>query len=299
MNFKLMALNIKQFCPGLSIPVIKQRINVRYKQLIEQEDWVFLNDSEVVTLPERVNNTSSESCDATFGSTTITGTGTSWTSILGGKLFRVGGDSQFYRISAYVSGMELTLDKAYAQDSTTSQDFEYWDEYYSPTSSDIGKIGGISYDLPLRAKSLGYIQRLDPERTSTGSPVYYSVYKRASEGGVTSFDIWPVPDDNYGVMVFYKKSVDMLSANSDEPLFNSALLESASLWDCYRLSFALTQNPAFMGLARDAMLEYQGVLRSTIIQDLESSSLPTKVRDVNSYDGVLYSNDYILNHGVG
>jgi hypothetical protein len=299
MNFKLMSLNIKQFCPGLSVPVIKQRINVRYKQILEQEDWVFLNDSEVVTLAALVGNSSTESCTVTFGSTTVTGSGTAWASGMVGKMFRVGDDAQFYRVGAYVSGTEITLEKSYAQDSASGEDFEYWDEAYSPSGSDISKITGITYQSKLVEKSRDYLQRLDPERTSTGSPVYYSVVDRASQGGVTSFDIWPVPDENYGVRVSYKKTVEMLSAGTDEPVFDSALLESASLWDCYRLSFGLTQNPAFMGLARDAMVEYQRVLRETIIQDLESSSLPGKVLDVSGYDSVLYSNEFILDRGVG
>jgi hypothetical protein len=299
MNLKLIALNIKQFCPGLSIPVIKQRINVRYRQILEQEDWLFLNDSEVVTLPERVENTSTESCGATFGSTTVSGTGTSWTSAIEGKFFRVNDDAQFYRVSSVTNTTTLILEKTYAQDTVTGKDFEYWNEKYSPTSSEIARISSVAYQTELVEKSQDYFQRLDPERSSTGSPVYYSVVNRASESGVTSFDIWPVPDDNYGVRVYYKKTVDLLTSNSSEPVFDSALLEAAALWDCYRLSFGTTQNPAFMGLARDAMLEYQRMLRDTIIQDLNSTSLPGGVRDVvNRYGSEFYNNVYALDHDV-
>ena len=298
MNLKLMALNIKQFCPGLSIPVIKQRINIRYKQILEQEDWVFLNDSEVVTLPERTNNETTESCDATFGSTAVSGTLTSWASTMAGKLFRVGSDAQFYRIASVTSTTALVLEKAYAQETTTDADFEYWNESYSPTSSEISKISAVVYQSELREKPQDFFSRLDPERTSTGSPVYYSIVDRASEGGVSSFDIWPVPDDNYGVRVYFKKTVDELTTGASEPVFSSALLEAAALWDCYRLSFGLTQNPAYMGLARDAMTEYQKMLRDTIIQDLSNTSLPTKVRDSGDY-GYGFGNDVFgLAHDV-
>jgi len=299
MNLKLIALNIKQFCPGLSIPVIKQRINVRYKQILEQEDWLFLNDSEMVTLPERTSNASTESCDVTFGSATVSGTGTSWTSDLVGKLFRVGDDAQFYRVSAVGSTTSLTLERAYAQDTSTGEDFEYWNEKYTPASSDVSKITSVVYQTELVEKPQDYFQRLDPERTSEGSPVYWSVVDKASEGGLSTFDIWPVPDDNYGVRVYYKKVVDELSSNSDEPIFNSALLESAALWDCYRLSFGLTQNPAYMGLARDAQVEYQRMLRDTIIQDLNNTSLPSKVRDYSDQSSVQFNNVFTLNRDVG
>jgi len=298
MNLKLMALNIKQFCPGLSIPVIKQRINVRYKQILEQEDWVFLNDSEVVTLPERVSNESTESCNTTYGSTNVVGVGTSWTSTMAGKLFRAGNDAQFYRIASVSHANLLLLEKAYAQDTASGEDFEYWNELYSPTSSTISKISSVVYKSELREKPQDFFSRLDPERSSTGSPVYYSVVDRASEGGVTSFDIWPVPDDYYGVRVYFKKTVDALTTGSSEPVFNSALLEAAALWDCYRLSFGLTQNPAYMGLARDAMTEYQRMLRETIIQDLSNTSLPTKVRDAGDYGSGFNNDVYGLDHDL-
>ena len=299
MNFKLIALNIKQFCPGLSIPVIKQRVNIRYMQIVEREDWVFLNDSEVVTLAERSSNSSTESCTATFGSSTVTGVGTSWTAAMVGKMIRVNDDAQFYRIGAYVSGTEITLEQYYAQDTVTGKDFEYWDETYAPVSNEIGKITGVVYQSRLQEKSRDYIQRLDPERSSTGSPVYYTIVDRAHEGGTTEFDIWPVPDDNYGVRVYYKKTVDELSANSDEPLVSSTLVEAGALWDCYRLSFGLTQNPAFMGLARDAMVEFNNLLRHNIIEDLESSSMPRQVRDVSGQGQEYYNNVFMLDHGIG
>ncbi|MCP4570273.1 MAG: hypothetical protein GY841_22055 [FCB group bacterium] len=298
MNLKLMALNIKEFCPGLSIPLIKQRINVRYKQILEKEDWVFLNDSEVVTLPERVSNSSTESCIATFGSTTITGTGTSWSSSIEGKLFRIGGDAQFYRVSSVTSNTELELEVGYAQDTVSGEDFEYWNEYYSPSSSEITKIKSVVYQSELVEKPNDYIQRLDPERTSTGSPVYYSVVSKVRQGGVGRIDIWPVPDDNYGVRVYYKKTVSGLSSNSDEPVFDAALLESGALWDCFRLSFGLTQNPAFIGLARDARLEYSGLLRETIIEDLRNSSLPDRVRYADDNTLGYYNDEYALDHGI-
>ena len=83
MNFRLIALNIQKFVPMLSIPVIKQRINVRYQQIIGAEDWSFLNDSTTVRLVEQISNTSTESCAVTQGSATVTGTATSWSGIDG------------------------------------------------------------------------------------------------------------------------------------------------------------------------------------------------------------------------
>jgi hypothetical protein len=65
---------------------------------------------------------------ATNASTTITGSGTTWTSGMVGQYFRVdsnglGDSSKWYRIAAYVSGTQLTLETAYEE--ATESALEY------------------------------------------------------------------------------------------------------------------------------------------------------------------------------
>jgi len=160
----------------------------------------------------------------------------------------------------------------------------------------VAEIASIVYQQELKEKSKGYFNKIDPERESTGSPLYWSVYSKSKATGTVTFEIWPVPDVDYVLTVFYKKTVSDLSADADEPVFRPEVLEAGVLWDCYRLCFGMTQNPAFIGLARDAMTEYQGLFRQMIIEDLNTASLPTKVKDASG--GHVWDNNFVTSHDV-
>jgi len=299
MDFRLMALNIRQFVPMLSIPVIKQRINVRYQQIIGSEDWAFLNDSTTVRLIAQTSDGTGESCEVTQGSATVTGTATSWSGIAG-YLFRVGNDPQPYVISSVDSTTQLTLETSYGNEDASGEEFSYWPQMYSPAVADVGEIQTIVYQTGLGQRPKVYLNQIDPERESTGKPVYWSLFSKSSALGIVSFEVWPVPDNDYVVSVYYKKIVSDLSADTDSPVFRSEVLEAGALWDCYRQAFGVTQNPAFIGMARDAQTEFQGLMRQMILEDLGTSSLPRRVRDhtleINS--GPFWSNDFIIDHDV-
>jgi hypothetical protein len=293
-----MTLNIRAFCPQLSIPVIKQRINARYQQIIGLEEWAFLNDSTTVRLYEVTDNTSSQSVAVTQDSTTVTGTSTTWDSedIDEGWFFRVGTGSQPYIVSSVDSDTQITLETAYAEDTDASADFTYWKGVYSPSVGNVSEIISIVHDHELPEKSQEYLNSIDPERSSEGSPTYWRTYSKSTALGIVSFEIWPIPDDDYTVTVYYKKTVDDLSDNTDTPIFRSDVLEAGALWDCYRMSFAITQNPAYIGMARDAAMDYQRLIRELIIEDLGTSSLPRRVRDVSG--GHTWDNNFWTKHDV-
>lgn len=223
MDFRLIVLNIKQFCPQLSVPVIKQRVNVRYQQILGYEDWEFLNSSTTLS--------------------TISGT-----------------------------------------------------VVYSPVVGNVAEIRSMTYETDMREVSQEYLNRIDPERETTGSPQYWYIDSKSSALGIVSFGIWPEPDDVYVITVNYKKAVSDMSADTDTPVFRTELLESGSLWDCYRLVYGITQNPAYIGMARDAQQEFQLLLRQMTIEDLSTASLPRKVRDARQDSW--FDDNFLLDHDV-
>ena len=296
MDFRLMVLNIKQFCPQLSVPVIKQRVNVRYQQVLGYEDWEFLKDSTTINVIGVTSNTSSQSCAVTNASATVTGTGTAWTSALVGYSFRVGTEAQPYEVSAVGGLTSLTLTTTYGGDTATGEDFSYWPKVYSPSVSDVGEITSVVYQTELREVSEAFLNQLDPERESTGSPMYWRVVSKASALGTVSIEIYPPACEDYVVTVNYKKTVSDLAADTDEPVFRSEVLEAGALWDCYRLVYGVTQNPAYIGMARDAQTEFQMLLRQMTIEDLSTASLPRRVR--NTGGGMWFGDDFNVSHDI-
>ena len=299
MNFRLIALNIREFCPVLSLPVIKQRINIRYKQILAAEKWEFMNDSTTVRLRAVHSLGSSvQTVAVNQAGVTVTGTGTTFTSdsITGWK-FRFGSESQPYIIRYVGSDTNLALETSYGGTTQTASAFEYFKNTYSPEVGDVGEIASIVYKTRLVEKSPSFLNSLDPERTSTGEPLYWSnLSKTTASDGIVTFEIWPLSDQDYVITVNYKKTTSDLSDDSDSPVFRAEVLEAGALWDCFRLAFAITQNPAYIGLARDAKTDFEILLRQMVIEDLSTSSLPQSVRDITEQP--LFDDNFRQSHDV-
>jgi len=296
MNLRLMALNIREFCPVLSLPVIKQRINVRYKQILNMTDWEFLKDSAVVRLYPVYSPASTVATVAiNQGGVTITGTGTTMDSAHVGYYFRFNSEAQPYIIRNVENATSFSVENAYAGTTQTVATYDLFKTIYSPVVGDVGRIMSVVYENSLPEKSLTYLNSIDPERTSTGQPeCWCNRTKSTSVDGIASIEIWPVPDSPYALTINYIKTVSDLSADTDAPLFRPEVLEAGALWDCYRLAFAVTQNPAYIGLARDAKTDFEGEIRRMTIEDLRTSSLPTSVRD--SSTGMGFNDNYQTSH---
>ena len=297
MNLRLMALNIKEFVPTLSVPVIKQRINIRYKQLLGAEDWEFLKDRTTVKLEGDYASTSTvDTVALTHDSTAVVGTGTTFTNFAVGDFIRFGSEAQPYEIGTITNATNIVLSTAYGGASAATGSYKVFRTYYTPSVNDVGEIVSIVYQSRLHEATENYLNTLDPQRSSTGSPTHYRIVNKTKGDGLVTFEVWPAPDSDYVVTVHYKKYVADLTTDTDEPIFRPELIEAGTLWDCFRLVFTITQNPAYIGLARDAKVDYDKLLRVAVIEDLGTTSMPRRVRDVTSSVG--FDDDFILSHDV-
>src|SRR3990172_4616784 len=78
---------------------------------------------------------------ATNGSKTITGSGTTFTAAMVGRKIRVEDENAYYRIAAFVSTTEVTLEAAYQGTRQSGADYSiYKDEYRLPADLDVYKV---------------------------------------------------------------------------------------------------------------------------------------------------------------
>lgn len=297
MDYIALARLIQQKVPEVSLPLIKSYINVRQRQILQKRDWEFLNKQTLIATAAAYED---GTISITSGATAVVGVGTVFTTAMVGRSLYVGTThAQGYIISAYTDGLNITLATGYAPVSDASgEDFSIKALRYTPAVDDIAILSRIVYDeRQLIEKPLDYFDRIDPDRSDTGEPVYYAVVGKSAQSGTVTFEIFPAPAGEYVLRVVYKRKAPDLSANSDESLIDAHLLEAAVLWDCYRIFGA--KNPAYIGLARDAKIDYAGALQDAIDEDLELTSLPDKVRDVSGGDSYMFSDEYSVNHDVG
>jgi hypothetical protein len=65
------------------------------------------------------------------GSRVVAGSGTSWTSTMSGRYFRVAGDDDFYKIISVASPTSLTIDKVFIGNSVSGVNYSIWQRFYS------------------------------------------------------------------------------------------------------------------------------------------------------------------------
>jgi len=112
--------------------------------------------------------------DATNGSKTVTGTGTTFTAGMVGRKIRIAGQDAHYRIAAFVGVTEVTLEAPYQNDSVTDETFSiYKDEYKLRANVDVYKIlRQIEDNVSLVSGEVSAFDIYNPSPTGEGTPHY-------------------------------------------------------------------------------------------------------------------------------
>src|SRR3990167_7598872 len=110
----------------------------------------------------------------TNGSKTITGTGTTWTSAMVGRKIRFNNENAYYRIAAFVSTTELTLEVIYQGTTDTDATYSiYKDEYKLPADCNTYKIlRQIENAVAMIGIEPSAFDMVEPSPESEGSPNY-------------------------------------------------------------------------------------------------------------------------------
>ncbi len=111
---------------------------------------------------------------ATNGSKTIAGSGTTFTSVMVGRKIRVNSENAYYRISAFVSITEVTLEAAYQGTTQSGASYSlYKDEYKLPADLDVYKVmRQIENGVALVGMDATAFDILAPAASSQGDPNY-------------------------------------------------------------------------------------------------------------------------------
>ena len=109
---------------------------------------------------------------ATNGSKTITGSGTTFTAAMAGRKIRMGSENAYYRISAFVSTTEVTLEVPYQGTTGSAKTFSiYKDEYRLPADLDVYKVlRQIENSVAMVGIEASAFDIYEPTPQSQGSP---------------------------------------------------------------------------------------------------------------------------------
>src|SRR3990167_8348483 len=117
--------------------LVKDAIQIGLYRATARDLPYLMTDSFITTIAPYTTNT----VTVANGSTTVTGATTTFTSAMVGRKIRIGAENAYYRISAFVSTTELTLEVAYQGSLTSGNTYSiYKDEYRLPANCDTYKV---------------------------------------------------------------------------------------------------------------------------------------------------------------
>jgi hypothetical protein len=266
--------------------VVKQALNDVLQEVCQAHNFSWLyGDSSFITIKPYDTGTVA----VTEGSTTVTGSGTVFTSAMVGRKFVC--ENATYRISAFMSPTEITLATNYAGDGGSSLEYKIYQDEYSlaPDVEDI--ISMRQENNPQRIEKAG-IETMDsyyPKRTSFGYPHIYSI-TGYDASDYMKVSLYPIPNQARNIYYRYKKRVTEMSSDSDTcviPLRYRYVLAKGAL-------YAVAKYLDMPDIGRDYEREYRSGIAQLISADRKLDERIVKGSGDDTESGNFIGSNYPL-----
>jgi hypothetical protein len=196
---------------------VKAYVNDNYKWLANKYDWKWLYEKDTIVTTARYNT---GTVTVTEGSATVTGSGTTFTSAMEGRKFKVTGFEEIYTIESVDSTTQLTLDNEYNGDDDDEASYDIFeDEYSLPSDCDhIVSLVQHRHPIKLNLISLRELRRKIPAPDLTDTdPTHYAYYEPDSSGN-QQIILWPPPYRQIVLNMDYKLLITEMVSDSSTPL---------------------------------------------------------------------------------
>jgi hypothetical protein len=231
------------FAPDLPPYIAKTLVQNTQRRIVDHHYWSELKQDAEFTIRTAYTTGTVE---WTKGSATITGTDTLWNTDNNIALYQeihLRNTGNYFTITAINSDTEIEVDRTITYESSDTESYTIGD-FYAELPQDlevIEEIRDLSNEWKLTGKYYNqeYLDRIDPNRTSTGTPtlwVYASDRVDTSGNQIPRIEVWPAPTSNTEYIYRYRKTASLSSATdialemvpADAYLYG-ALMEAA-LW---------------------------------------------------------------------
>lgn len=205
--------------------------------------WMFASDT-FETTAEYTTGTA----DVTNASTTVSGTGTTWTSGMVGRKIRFAGGPE-YTISAFSSTTEITLSEAYTGDTDTDLAYTIYQNLYSLASDcqKVVKLWDVTNGREIKAVSAGSLRSKEHVSYTVGDVTEWAPWGRDTNKYPRVY-LFPYPADPVVIeYVYLKKHTELtkpdddigLPDNLDDVIISGCLanvFRQAKDWEAFRIN---------------------------------------------------------------
>lgn len=217
------------YCPSLPIPLAQEFVNTAYSRVIAGNRWSRLRGTSGFLIPDEY---STGTITLTNGSTTVTGSGTTFTSAMVGRQLMPSQKAPYLDIAAYVGPTELTLATAWGGPTTSDVAYSIVGAYHAVPTDFLMflSIVDVENNWKLHTNFLPeQIDLWDAQRTSTGNP-WIIMPAPPTSAGARRMEIWPRPSTEKYLPFTYIKKPALLSSPGDLPIWpirGDVLIEGA------------------------------------------------------------------------
>lgn len=201
-----------------------------YRELFSTWDYSFGKvRGTIVTTAVKTSGTVS----VTASSSTLTGASTSFATGDVGSFISVGGNR--YDITAVSGSTGLVIGPAYVSSANTAATYTLFKSYYNLTTN-ASHIIAAAIQWPLYEVSERELDRIDPQRNSTGQPIYYT-YRGMDTSALQQIELYPAPASAY-VIRYVAFSIDEIATSNSKVivLINNVLLKKALEQGCMQVA---------------------------------------------------------------
>jgi hypothetical protein len=252
---------------------ISALINDCYRTVVRQRQWIgTVRQISFSTYPPYTAGTVSLSTN----SATVTGSGTSWTSVLIGRYLHVMNYSPI-RVIAVTSATNLTLDQAWGDVSVTGINYEInQNRIVLPADAErILRWTGPTWNLVRQTNFM--IDAIDPQRQLHGDPLSFTEVENV--GGRIEVELWPIPDQYRLHTITYRRGATTLINPGDTTIVPEELVTKKAQAEAASMLLARSGEQAYASLIQRYELEYQAVLDAAIREDRRMRSPLNNVLD--------------------
>ena len=216
-------------CPSASAFLAQDWVRNAFRQIAERRRWSWLVKYGQFLVPA-VYNTGTVSL--TRSSATVTGSGTTFTSAMVGRQFRIGTGTPIYTISAYTSATSITLDSVWGGSTVSGSAYSIYQCYFTPATDFHSFISvfdpAMNWQLWLNVQQ-EELNLWDAQRANMGQSYVVSAYDYGS-GIIPRYEIWPHQQAQYVFPYIYEaRAQDLDESGAVLPSFirGDVLLEMA------------------------------------------------------------------------
>lgn len=291
------------YAPGVPVPLVQQFVKNAYQRAIDMHYWSELvKEGQVVVGAEYSTGTA----DLDNGVATATLSGGAWTGLVN-RTVRFADLPDTYTITAISGGSDevATLDRAYDGADAAAATFLVADFYIEfpedlNTLDDIRDIGQ-NWRLRRQFHQQPYLDLVDAERSTTGSPTLYVAAPPRITAGVAypRYEFWPRPSAGTNLVYRYY-ATSSLATNSSyiitglkpEAVVFGALAELA-LWP----GSPEKPNPFFsIDIHKQYAKLFEDAVHDSEMADLDRSQRMLMYDEANS--GVPLDANWLQSHGI-